>query len=189
MKEWSVPIVMIVNKTSLIFLSAIFLIAFSFSNAKAENIVPSLYDVQDISVNFARFGNETASNDCGVYKRYVSEQTLIALKKDGLPARGSMENPPKGKVSVELIPEVVTITLNNKRCLSWISFSVQSRNAIKIAPADYHREVKLNYWHAGLLISTYINAHKRGMGEAINKLSGKFLMQYNLDQPPNLKIK
>lgn len=182
---------MIVNKASYALLALTGFLSLSPASVQAADIVPSLYDVQDISVNLTRLGNETASANCGVFRRKISDQTLSYLVKDGLPARSSMAEHVKGasKVSVELIPEVVTIKPNDRLCLSWVSFSVQSRNAINLPPTKYHREVQLNYWNGGLLVSTSQHSHHRGVKEAINKLVGKFKRQYLADQPPELEKK
>ena len=180
---------MIVNKASYALLALTGFLSLSPASVKAADVVPSLYDVQDISVNLARLGNETASTNCGVFRRKVSDQTLSFLLKDGLPARSSMAEhvKDKNKVSVNLIPEVTTIQPSNKRCLSWVSFSVQSHNAINLPPTKYHRELRLNYWNGGLLVSTSQHSHHRGIKEAINKLTGQLARQYSADQPPKLK--
>ncbi len=191
MKEWSVRIVMTVNKKHLPLLALVGFLSLPSLSAQAAEIVPSLYNVQDVVVDLARIGNENAATNCGVFKRKVSDQTLSSLLNEKIPARSSMgkDKTDKSKISVDLIPAVVSLVPREKMCVSWVSFNVQSRNAINIPPSKYHRDVNLTYWKGGLLVSTSNHAHARGVKEAIIKLVGQFVRQYHADQPPQIKKK
>jgi len=184
-----------VNKALLtcLFLTGCFLLHTSDARAQdaveGDPIAPPLYGIEDIVVDLARFGNEKASANCNTFRREVSDQILSTLQTDGLPARSSMGNDitNHSKISVDLIPEVVTLVPRDKMCVSWVAFNVQSRNAILVPPATYHRDVKLTYWKGGLLVTTAPHAHPRGIKEAIDTLIGQFVRQYRVDQPVTLK--
>lgn len=182
---------MIVNKTKIAALALAGLLSLPAFSAQASNIVPSLYNVEDFVVDFALFGNEKSSNSCGIFKRDLTDQTLKRLQKENLPARASMGRNVKdqSKVSVTLVPKVITIQPSSKQCTSWISLSAQTRNGINLPPADYHREVRLVYWDGGILVHTAEHSHGRSVKEAIDKLIDQLVVRYDADQPPKLKKK
>lgn len=179
---------MIVNKKGLALLALISFFSISSTPAKAADVVPPLYGIDDIVVNLTRLGNEAHSTQCSVFRRQISDQILEALLDKKIPARSSIGKPlaEEEKTSVELVPELVTISARENKCVSWIAFSVQSRNAISLPPAKYHREVQLTYWKGGLLVSTSKLPHNKGVKDAVEKLVEQFIKQYHKDQPPKL---
>lgn len=164
---------------------------FSPLPAQASHIVPSLYKVEDFVVDLTRFNDERKANTCGLFRRDVTDLVLEKMKRDGLPARASLgrDVTDDSKVSVDIVPQIITIKPKEKQCTSWIKLSAQTRNAINLPPATYHREVRLIYWDGGILVHTTEHAHGRSVGEALEKLIDQLVIRYETDQPPTLEKK
>lgn len=186
MKEWSVPTVMNVNRQSLLGATTLLLALFYAPPSVAGDVIPSLTGVQGIVVHHARMGNDVISGKCNLSSRLLSEKIVQALKANGLPGLSVVGTPPNkdSALTVELLPDVVSLQPRDNVCVSWVSFSVQTRNAIQLAENQYPRDVFLLYWKGGSMISSLPTTHQKEVDELIDKLATQFANQFFLDQPP-----
>jgi len=158
------------------------------SSVWAQGSAPAMSDIEVIQVQPGRMGNKSASDACGLSSGEVSAQVLALLKKSQMPAYSLMETPQVtlGKLRVELYPEVMTLNPQGIDCISWVSFYLQSRSTLPVPPSRTPRNVTINYWRGGLMVSSTQISHPRVMKEALEKLTGQLAAQYRLDQPPAL---
>ena len=154
----------------------------------AQGASPAMADIEGIQVQPGRMGNKSASDNCGLSSGEIAAQVLALLKGSQLPVYSLMETPQamSGKIRIELHPEIMTLNPQGVDCISWVSLYAQSRSTLIVPPSRTPRNVTVNYWRGGLLVSSTQISHPRAMKEALEKLTGQMVRQYRLDQPPAL---
>lgn len=159
------------------------------SPAIAQNgTAPGMFNVKDVIVQFARFGDPETADSCGLSREDLAAALNKTLKDKGVPATPVTEAEPPvlGAARIELVPEVFSFNSQGLDCTSWLSLTAQSQNSVHIPPVDISRNVMITYWHEGVLLSSSQATHERIIGEALQRLGQKFAQQYKLDQPPAL---
>ncbi|MDD3182263.1 MAG: hypothetical protein PHD48_05615 [Alphaproteobacteria bacterium] len=150
---------------------------------------PSLYGVGEIQVLQARIVNPKATAACGTSTGELSKLLIKATQTAKLPTFPVIGAPAKQEniERVNLVTDIVTIQPHDNECLSWISFSVQKRAALRVEPVSTARELTVTYWSGGLMTGSTQANHPTSIEDAVQKLSGELASQYFADQPPIIK--
>jgi len=162
--------------------------AHAAEEAMAVRAAPALYGVKEIQVQQSRLANPQASANCGTSSGELSAMLLKAFKADGLPAFSILGATPvkQGTARIDIFPDVATLQPRDKECVSWVSFTAQSKDVLRVYPVETPRNLITTYWSGGLMIGTSAAAHPAALNEAVTKLEAAFSRQYRLDQPPAL---
>jgi hypothetical protein len=173
------------NKT----FSAAFLLALIPACAAAQvSSAPAMFNVREVIVQFAHFGDPETAGTCGLSREELAAQLNKTLQDNGVPAIPVTDaNPPQlGVARIELAPDIFSFNSQGLDCTSWVSLVAQSQNTVHIPPVDISRNVTVTYWHGGVLLSSSQATHEHIVGEALQKLARQFAQQYKLDQPASI---
>ena len=175
------------NKT---YFLAAFLIALtpSLATAETQGTAPGMFDVQEVVVQYANFGDPKSADACGLVREEIAALLVKTLTESGVPAVLVTNAKPLsiGTARIEAVTEITTFNNQGLDCTSWVSFVAQSRASVHIPPVDVSRNVTITYWHNGLMLASSQSTHSRTVEDALEKLAKKFAQQYRLDQPPPL---
>ncbi len=175
------------NKT---YVLAAFLAALTPSLAAAETqgTAPGMFDVREVVVQYANFGDPKSADACGLGREEIAARLVKAMTENGVPATlvANAKPPSIGVARIEAITEITTFNNQGLDCTSWVSLAVQSRASVHIPPVEVSRNVTIMYWRDGLMLASSQSTHSRTVEEALDKLAKKFAQQYRLDQPPPL---
>ncbi len=149
---------------------------------------PALLGVQEVLLQYARFGSDKAEEACGVTRGEVEKYLQKSLAILGVPVVAMIDaKPPMLGVSrIDLLPEIVSYGGHGAECTSWVALTAQTQNTIRIPPVETPRSVTVTYWKAGMLVNSNTANHSTIILDAFGRLGDKFSRQYKLDQPPPL---
>jgi|GEM_PF-1727237 len=155
-----------------------------------EGAAPALSGVEEILVQSVRAGGNAAGKTCGVNEDVLTKKLVKSLKSFNTPAVSVIDAKPSkiGVARVEVIPEVMTSGSQGIECTSWVSFSVQTYQTLRVPPVETPRNVIVTYWRGGLMVTSVTMSHLQVLSDAFDRLAEQFGKQYRLDQPPPLPV-
>jgi hypothetical protein len=162
------------------------LLGFGFPACAQTTSGPALLDVKEILLQYPRVANGRASDACGLSREGVSNALDAAFKLDNMPFIAANKAKPSSAAQIDIVPEIVTLSLQGKTCFSWIALTAQTKNIVKIPPIETPRSVLVVYWRSGLLVTGDINQYEKVVADEFQKLAHAFAKQYQTDQPPSL---
>jgi hypothetical protein len=144
--------------------------------------------VQEIVVQPPRLGNKTDSIKCGIHEDEIPGMILPSLKGTALPAFALIDAPAisQDKARIYLLPEVTTMEVMGRACVSYISLIATSQASLPIPPVEIPRNVTVTYWQAGVMLNSSAPSHKRTLETGFEKLATYFSRDYRLAQTPDL---
>lgn len=179
----------LLNRAALTVAASAFVLSFAVSDCRAEEAsLPAMSGITELLVQYTRFGNPKASDECGISNGEMDASLIKSIKSFGVPAISAIEAKPKTEnmPRIEILPEIITAKNTGNDCTSWISLTVQTQNSLRIPPINMNRNVLVVYWRGGLIVNSDKAAHARSINEAWDKISNLFSIQYKNDQPPIL---
>jgi hypothetical protein len=175
---------------SRLFITALLLAGLAAPAAYADPIEgtgPAMYGVREIIINKAKFGDSGTAKNCGLSLDEVSEALRKKLQQSGVPALDVKEAPPAnmGVARLFLTLEIYTYNSPALDCVSWVSLRAEGKGRVRIPPVELIRNITIDYWHQGILISGSQAAHDGQVNSGISRLAGMFADEYKLEQPPS----
>lgn len=154
----------------------------------AQGAAPGMSGVQEVVVQYARFVDPKAADNCGLQRETITNSIVKNLTDSNVPAMASANAKPPmmGVARIELVPEISTISNGGLDCTSWVSLTAQTSSNARIPPIDVLRNVKIVYWQQGVLLASAQSTHPEQLRDTMQTMALQFGRQYRLDQPPVL---
>lgn len=161
------------------------------SYASSEKSLPGFAYVNELLIQPPHLGNKSESKTCGISPNIITDIVLKKLKHNALPATSLLDakNAKPEDVRVFIVPEVTTMDIQNFACVSYVSLTAKSQATLIIPPIKYPRNITVQYWSAGVMVSSSRAGHARSIETGFESLAQALAKTYRLAQPPVISLK
>jgi hypothetical protein len=190
MNVWNAPIVTSGNKPlKLIGCVALLLATALPSLASAqESAALSLYGVKEILVRSVRFDDPTVAKSCRLDGGDLDDLIMKEMQSNNLPALAENNARPSTTdvARIILVPQIVPFNSQGFDCVTWVSFSAESRNHLRVLPVEIPRVVNVIYWRHGEMVASAVSVHADHVNAALHNMLHELAQHYITAQPPKV---